>query len=87
MKTIASAFAVSMFALAASGFAEPAYAATLSGQAANYFEANAAVSMVAMLVAASGMFATNLISRRRRPRLVRVRTVTNKGRSGSRFDD
>ena len=87
MKTIASAVAVSMFALAASGLAEPAHAATLSGQASNYFEANAVVSMVASLVAASGMFAANLISRLRNPRLVPVHTVIRTKRAGVRLDD
>jgi hypothetical protein len=74
---IAPALVTSFVALAA--LIEPASAAALSGQVSNYFAANTAISLVS-LVAASSMLAANLLSRRRRPDLVRAVVVARAGR-------
>ena len=81
MKIIASALAVSLLALA-----EPSFATTISGEASRYFEADAAVSITASVLAVGAMFATNLLSRRRESQLARVRVFANTKRADTRYE-
>jgi hypothetical protein len=76
MKIIASALAVSLLA-----FAEPTFATTISGQASQYFDADAAVSITASVLAAGIMLAINLLSRRRESQVARVRVYANTQRA------
>jgi hypothetical protein len=83
---IAPVLAVSFCALAATVLVEPASAAALSGPVSNYFEANTVLSMLASLVAATGMLAANLLSHRRQPHPLRVGAGLNSKRASIRFD-
>jgi Zn-dependent protease with chaperone function len=76
MKIIASALAVSLLA-----FAEPSFATTIAGQASQYFDADAAVSITASVLAAGIMLAVNLLSRRRESQVARVRVYANTQRA------
>jgi hypothetical protein len=76
MKITAPALAVSLLA-----FAEPAFATTISGQASQYFDADAAVSITASLLAAGIMLAVNLLSRRRESPVALVRVYANTQRA------